>query len=325
MPVFNEPLWLRRSIPRALDELDASPWAGHYDVVVIDDGSTDGTPGVLAEFAAERPELKVVRQDNAGRMAARTAGLEKATGDFVLFLDSRVLLRPGALRFLAENVSASARVWNGHVHVNTEGNRYALFWDALTRLAWVRYFGDPRTTSYGLDDFDHYPKGMGCFFAPREVLREAWQAFTTYYEDTRSANDDTSVIRGIAQRERIWLSPHFACDYFARQTLRQFVRHARARGTHFVDGHLRKDARFAAVIVAFYPVSATAVLALWWHWWLPPSLLAGAAAAAGAYVASRLDRPSGEAVAAMTPPFVLSFGAGMWRGAALALRARVAS
>lgn len=325
MPVYNEPEWVLRSLPRALSELDASPWADRYDVVVVDDGSTDGTAEALRELCDRYDRLQVVRQANAGRMAARTAGLERAAAEWVLFLDSRVLLRPGSLRFVAAHLDEAAQVWNGHVHVTTEGNRYAVFWDALTRLAWSDYFRCPRTTSYGSEDFDRYPKGTTCFLAPRQVLNEAWASFTTLYADSRSANDDTSVIRSIAGRHRIWLSPEFACDYASRQTARQFVRHARARGTVFVDGHLRRESRFAPVVLAFFPLSVAAVATAVWHWWLPPALLLAAAGAAGTVVAARLDRPSGAAVAAMTPPFVVSFGLGMWKGAALALRHRVAA
>lgn len=322
MPVHDEPAWVLRSVERLVEELSASPWAGRCEVVVVDDGSTDETPEVLAGLAREHAVVRVVRQDNAGRMAARTRGLQEVTGNWVLFLDSRVLLRPGALKLVAGRAGVGARVWNAHVHVSTDGNAYALFWDALTRLAWHAYFGDPRTTSYGIEDFDRYPKGTTAFFAPRALLLEAWAAFSTFYEDVRHANDDTSVIRHLAERERIWLSPEFACDYASRQTLGQFVRHARARGTVFVDGHLRRGSRFAPVIAAFYPVSVLALVTARRRWWLPLVPLGAGAAASGLVVGVRLDARSGRAVARLGVPFVLSFGTGMWKGALLALRAR---
>lgn len=320
IPVHNRAAMLCEAVESVL----AQDWRP-IEIVIVDDGSTDDTAGVLAGLSLQHPAVQVLRQANAGRMAARTKGLEQASGEMVLFLDSRVLLRPGSLTFVAEHLSKDALVWNGHVHVSTTGNRYALFWDALTRLAWSAYFRSPRTTSYASEDFDRYPKGTTCFLAPREVLLEAWDSFTTYYADSRFANDDTSVIRTIAARHRIWLSPGFACDYASRQTARQFVRHARARGTVFVDGHLRRESRFAPVILAFFPLSVAAVAVVAWHWWVPAALLLATAAAAGTFVAARLDRPSGAAVATMTPAFVISFGLGMWKGAALALRHRVAA
>lgn len=324
MPVYNEPHWLRRSLLSLVEEIGHSPWADDHEIVVVDDGSTDQTPIVLDEFARAHSHLSVVRQDNGGRMAARTAGLERATGRWILFIDSRILIQPGSLAFAAGQIPGGARVWNGHVDVSVEGNRYAQFWDALVKLAWSEYFGDPRTTSYGLAEFDRYPKGTTLFLAPRDVLVRAWSAFTTYYADTRTSNDDTSVIRHVAGQEPIWLSPSFACHYACRQSFRQFLRHARARGTVFVDGHLRRDARFAPIIVAFYPLSVAAVLTAYWAWWGPPMLLLVAALGAGAVCFHRLDRTSGTAVLLLAPPFTVSFGLGMWKGAALAARQRFA-
>ena len=59
----------------------------------------------------------------------------------------------------------------------TSGNPFGAFGNVLVHIAWARYFDDPRPTSYGLDDFDHFPKGTGCFVAPRELLLQSMDAF----------------------------------------------------------------------------------------------------------------------------------------------------
>jgi glycosyltransferase involved in cell wall biosynthesis len=71
------------------------------DVVVVDDGSTDATPGRLAEAAERDPRVRPVRQDNAGLSASRNTGLAAATGRWVVFLDDDDVPDPGWLAALA--------------------------------------------------------------------------------------------------------------------------------------------------------------------------------------------------------------------------------
>jgi len=65
------------------------------EVVIVDDGSTDATPQVIAELAAAYPDIvHGVRQDNAGPGAARNLGLNHVHGEYVQYLDSDDLLAP---------------------------------------------------------------------------------------------------------------------------------------------------------------------------------------------------------------------------------------
>ena len=219
------------------DAAERSPFA--VDLVVVDDGSTDGSGEAAAGAAAGRLPCRVLSQPNRGRFRARLAGLEAADGELVLLLDARVRLHADALAFVGERVAAGERVWNGHVDVDASGNPYGAFGNVLVALAWRDYFREPRTTSYGLEDFDRYPKGTTCFLAPRELLLEAFATFSTRYDDLRHANDDTPVLRALAARERIHLSPSFGCTYTPRGSLPSFVRHSLHRGVVFLDGHGR--------------------------------------------------------------------------------------
>ena len=321
VPVHDEAAHLGATVAALADAVERSTFEA--DLLVVDDGSTDGSGDVALAAAAGRLPARVVTQPNRGRFPARLAGLEAAEGELVLLLDSRVRLHVGALAFVAQRLGAGERVWNGHVEVDASGNPYGAFGNVLVALAWRDYFREPRTTSYGLDDFDRYPKGTTCFLAPRHLLLEAFGGFSTRYDDPRHANDDTPVLRALAARERIHLSPSFGCTYTPRGSLPSFLRHSLHRGVVFLDGHGRRESRFFPAVVAFYPVSAALAVAAVRRPGLVPVGATGVALTAGV-VAAAAGRPRFEALSfgLLAPVYAAAHGAGMWKGAVLALRRR---
>ena len=86
---YNQARYLAEAIESALAQTHA-----RREVVVIDDGSVDDTAGVAARY----PDVKCVRQSNAGLSAARNAGIRESRGEFLVFLDADDRLLPDALR-----------------------------------------------------------------------------------------------------------------------------------------------------------------------------------------------------------------------------------
>ncbi len=186
-------------------------------MVIVDDGSDEATQAVLASLELPIP-LRVMRQTNQGRFRAREAGIRESYGELILLIDSRVSIAPGALRFVHGEAHGSAihGAWNAHVNVLLEGNSFARFWNVLTEISFAEYFDNPRTTSFGEEDFDRFPKGTTCFLAPKDDLLKAIEAFESHFADPAMANDDTNLIRILARTERINISPNFACTYRSR-------------------------------------------------------------------------------------------------------------
>lgn len=73
-----------------------------YEVLVLDDGSTDGTAAALEAAAATHPELRVVTLPHGGNGVARNRGIEEARGEYLYFMDCDDGMAPGALARLLE-------------------------------------------------------------------------------------------------------------------------------------------------------------------------------------------------------------------------------
>jgi glycosyltransferase involved in cell wall biosynthesis len=322
VPVYNErDDDLRQTLDRVSDEVIDSSWE-RPEIVIVDDGSE---PPVQMPVGRAVP-TRVVRRPNGGRFEARRTGIAAAEGEYVLLLDSRTTLEPGGMAWVAKRVEAGDRVWNGHCMMANLSSPYARFWNVMTHSAFADYLDNPRTTSFGIEEYDRYPKGTTHFLAPRAWLMDAISSFDSYYEDTRNSNDDTQMLRALAARDRIHISPQFASLYRNREALRPFLSHAVHRGTVFFDGFGRRGTRFFPVVIASLPTSVVAVAVGLRHPWLGLRAALGLSGA-GALLALRRRRPLTEALSfgLLVAPFSVAFSAGIWHGAWLALRDRLRS
>lgn len=93
MPTYNRRDLLAVTLKSLLNQT-ADPNA--YEVVVVDDGSTDETPTLIEEIRKDAPwRLNYIRQTNAGRAKARNVGILAAMGRYIIFLDSDMAVKPG--------------------------------------------------------------------------------------------------------------------------------------------------------------------------------------------------------------------------------------
>src|SRR5215211_4198690 len=95
IPTYNRAGFIVETINSVLAQTDAD-----FEVVVVDDGSTDDTQNVVRRDFGHVDKVRYVRQANAERGAARNRGIREARGQFVIFLDSDDLMRPDHLSAL---------------------------------------------------------------------------------------------------------------------------------------------------------------------------------------------------------------------------------
>ena len=98
MPGYNAEKSIGRAIASVLGQSRAD-----WELLVIDDGSTDGTAAVAGSFAD--PRVRCLHQENGGVSAARNRGIREAQGDYICFLDADDVWRAGHLAELAELIN----------------------------------------------------------------------------------------------------------------------------------------------------------------------------------------------------------------------------
>ncbi|HEY9881130.1 MAG TPA: glycosyltransferase [Leptolyngbyaceae cyanobacterium] len=152
IPTYNRKPILEKCL-RALEQqrLSKGGQVEGYEVVVVDDGSTDGTVAWLRNRAEEFSHVKLFEQNHLGPAAARNLGVEKAVGDIIIFIDSDLVVLEG---FLQTHADALANAWqrSGHDRIFTYG-----------RVVNTCNFDDPTSEPFKVTDYSQ------AFFATGNV------------------------------------------------------------------------------------------------------------------------------------------------------------
>lgn len=99
VPVYN----VEQYLGQCLESLQAQNY-GDYEVICVNDGSSDGSKEILSAWEPRMQKMRVIDRENGGLSAARNTGLEAATGDYVVFVDSDDWVEPTMLSTLAESI-----------------------------------------------------------------------------------------------------------------------------------------------------------------------------------------------------------------------------
>jgi CDP-glycerol glycerophosphotransferase len=159
VPVHNVERWL----PESLDSLLGQEGVD-LEVVVVDDGSPDGSGAIADAYAARDDRVKVLHVDNGGLGAARNVGTERVTGEYLGYLDSDDVLPPGALPTLAGTLEKSGSDFVTGSIVRWEDG-------AFDEPPWMRRLHHERRM--GIAARDH-PEILGDVFAWNKLFRTSF-------------------------------------------------------------------------------------------------------------------------------------------------------
>lgn len=113
MPVYKAETFLRQSAGSVLGQSFRD-----LELILVDDGSTDGSAALCDALAKEDSRVRVLHKKNAGVSAARNDGLDLAQGEYIAFCDADDALTPDALQTLYDALVRSGGDTAGGAHIN---------------------------------------------------------------------------------------------------------------------------------------------------------------------------------------------------------------
>lgn len=145
-PIFNSDKTLSDSIESVIKQSFFD-----WELVLIDDGSTDNTSLICDKFASGDKRIKVIHQKNEGQSIARLNGINASTGDYILFLDSDDEYEPNALKIISkhlDNKDLKVLVYNASVIQENKNILHVYKFDTVKSDIPVMDFFSKRRISY---------------------------------------------------------------------------------------------------------------------------------------------------------------------------------
>ena len=96
VPVYNGEKFIKTSVDSAL----AQEYSGEYEIVLVENGSTDNTPVICDEYAKSSSRIRTIHRGKIGLYMARQEGIRFSKGEYIIALDADDFLKPEALKEL---------------------------------------------------------------------------------------------------------------------------------------------------------------------------------------------------------------------------------
>ena len=252
IPVYNEEVF----IGGLLESIRRTGYpAENYEVIVVSDGSTDRTAGIVSSF----PEVRLIELPrNEGRYQARQAGAQAARHPYILFIDARSVVDPGILAALDP---LPEKVVNGHSLGTENPNDFEIFYGAIRRLVFRRFYRQAsQPIPLTLENFDSMPKGTGVLCVEKELLFSVYRDLSGRLMG-KEASDDTALLRALIARSPGVIHPGVKITNYARPDFKKSLLHLFQRGPKFVDYYLDPRQRNFWLVIVLPLLGWAAILA----------------------------------------------------------------
>lgn len=155
VPVYNTEKYL----PDCLESLLAQT-EKNIEILVVDDGSSDNSPAILRQYAANHPQIRIFTQKNAGPGVARNTALKNARGKYVMFCDSDDMFKPSMCREMAR-IMENENVDFAFCDIEE--------YEKKVQISHIRKAG---MVDISPNDFPKIAVGLWCFIVRRDVLEK---------------------------------------------------------------------------------------------------------------------------------------------------------
>lgn len=254
VPVYNE----KEAVVQCLNAILCQDYPREdCEVIVVNDGSSDGTKEVVEEY-----NVRLINLDtNMGRIAAREAGARAAISDLLLFVDSRYIIQ-GKDFLKSMTLIGYQPLFPVAIEKKYDTPFHTLFY--LMRKKWYKpyYPFDDYPQEFWIDEdnFDKVPKGMSVILIDKSLFLSCVPE-----EKGKMVNDDTSLLREVVEKERILRHSDIKVTYLQRTGFWDVMRHIYERGPRFADYYLKRGGRYRGAFLAGLSVAfLLIVMAVFW-------------------------------------------------------------
>jgi len=185
VPIYNVAPYLRMCVASLLNQDLARD---EYEIILVDDGSTDTCPAICDEYAVAHSNIRVVHRKNGGLSAARNSGIEVAQGEYMMFVDSDDYIEPNVLGSLLKQIDEEQLdiLRYNYRNVRIVNREYEVFEPFKNYRPYV-YYDDVVLTG---EQFLNEKLGYACyvchFIIKSELVKRKGNLFKPgiYFEDT---------------------------------------------------------------------------------------------------------------------------------------------
>ena len=145
IPVYNTENYLKECLDSVTNQT-----LNDIEIICVNDGSTDGSLSILNDYAQKYPKIIVINQENKGVSSARNKGIEKACGEYIMFLDSDDYFQPQACETAYHSITSGSYDLGIFGHYILKGKRlkpkpvndnstdYINVWDKIFKTAFLK-------------------------------------------------------------------------------------------------------------------------------------------------------------------------------------------